>query len=61
ASKAPEDRSWPSSQHGAEASPTAATSEQPLTSALTTVASTTSPASHYPFISAVHSAPFIIP
>uniref|UniRef100_A0A8C1IH33 Neural proliferation differentiation and control protein 1-like n=1 Tax=Cyprinus carpio TaxID=7962 RepID=A0A8C1IH33_CYPCA len=61
ASKAPEDRSWPSSKHGAEASPTAATSEQPLTSALTTAASTTSPASHTPFISAVHSAPFIIP
>ncbi len=61
ASKAPEDRSWLSSQHGAEASSTAATSEQPLTSTLTTAASTTSPASHTPFISAVHSAPFIIP
>ncbi|XP_018935816.1 neural proliferation differentiation and control protein 1-like isoform X1 [Cyprinus carpio] len=61
ASKAPEDGSWQSGQHRAEASPTAATSEQPLTSALTTAASTTRPASHTPFISAVHSAPFIIP
>ncbi|XP_016099839.1 neural proliferation differentiation and control protein 1 isoform X3 [Sinocyclocheilus grahami] len=60
ASKVPEDGSWPSSQHRAEASPTAATSEQPLTSALTTTASSTSPASHTPFISALHSAPFII-
>ncbi|XP_077096969.1 neural proliferation differentiation and control protein 1 [Siphateles boraxobius] len=56
APKVPED-SWPSSQHRAEASSTAATSEQPLTSVLTTASSTTSPASHTP----VHSAPFIIP
>ncbi|KAG1958760.1 neural proliferation differentiation and control protein [Pimephales promelas] len=52
----PED-SWPSSQHRAEATSTAATSEQPLTSVLTTASSTTSPPSHTP----VHSAPFIIP
>ncbi|XP_052448891.1 neural proliferation differentiation and control protein 1-like isoform X2 [Carassius gibelio] len=56
-SKAPEDGSWPSGQHRAEASPTTSTSEQPLS----TTASTTRPASHTPFISAVHSAPFIIP
>ncbi|XP_059404285.1 neural proliferation differentiation and control protein 1-like isoform X1 [Carassius carassius] len=57
ASKSPLDGSWPSGQHRAEASSTAATSEQPLT----TTASTTRPSSNTPFISAVHSAPFIIP
>ncbi|XP_067294996.1 neural proliferation differentiation and control protein 1 isoform X3 [Pseudorasbora parva] len=61
APKVPEDHSWPSSQHRAEVSSTATPSEQPLTSALNTASSTTSPASHTPFISAVHSAPFIIP
>ncbi|KAK7164500.1 hypothetical protein R3I94_003030 [Phoxinus phoxinus] len=56
APKVPED-SWPSSHHRAEASSTAATSAQPLTSVLTTASSPSSPASHTP----VHSAPFIIP
>ncbi|XP_065106331.1 neural proliferation differentiation and control protein 1 isoform X2 [Paramisgurnus dabryanus] len=59
--KVTEDHSWANSLHRAEPSVTSVTPEKPQTSDLTTSSSTTSPTSHASIISAVHSAPFIVP
>lgn len=59
--KVTEDHSWPNSLHKTEASATTATPERSQTSVLTTSSPTTSPTTHASIISAVHSAPFIVP